>query len=170
MSGGRIPTAGYAGSPVSSLLELLDDQGALDLAGGGSAGEGIDDGGTRRGCLNPERRSVQNVRDNVSTVIAGRVRPGDDHGGHDFTPLRIGDADHCDFEHIRMLAEHGLDLGRRDRSRPRCGSRRAPADHRDVSLVVDVAEIAGLVPAVQNASAVESGSSKYPSINIGLRQ
>ena len=103
---------------------------------------------TRRGCLNGASRPAQNVAQRRRR--RGRSAPGAHtiDRGHDLAPLRIGHADDRDLGDRRVLAEHLLDLGRRDRLAAGADHVARPADDREVAVVVDRAEIAGVVPAV----------------------
>ena len=101
----------------------------------------------RRGCLKGASRPSQNARRASRSGGVG-ARPDDDHRGHDLAPLRVGDADDRDLGDGRVRGEHRFDLGRRDRLAAGADHVAGAADDRQVALVVERAEIAGVVPAV----------------------
>ena len=67
---------------------------------------------------------------------------------HGFAPLRVGHAEHRRLEHGGMAVQHVLDLGAVHVLAAAHDHVLRPVDEVDVALVVQVAEVARVVPAV----------------------
>ena len=120
------PTAvdGHASAGRSGSVGAFDDQGALDLAGGGGAGERVDDRDAA-GLLEGGEPVARRTRAATSTVTASRAGADDDHGGHDLAPLDVGHADDRDLGHVGMRRRAPPRPRAARPSHRRCGSRRA---------------------------------------------
>ena len=144
----RGPVQGVGGAVG---LEALDDEGALDLAGGGGAGEGVDDReaagvlerGEAAGAERPERveRRARSAPARTTTT-AVTTSP---HCG-------VGDADDRDLGDRRgARASTCSTSGGATVSPPVRITSRARPTIDEVAVVVERAEIAGVVPAVAQA-------------------
>ena len=102
----------------------------------------------RRGCLNGRRGGPRRTPAATSRSGGFGAGPHDDDRGHDLAPLQVGYAHDCDLADRGMVAEHVLDLGRRDRLAAGPDDVAGAADDREVAVVVERPEIAGVVPAV----------------------
>ena len=76
-------------------LEAFDDEGALDLAGRGGAGEGVHDG-EAAGVFEGRQPALAERPERVE-IGRGGAGPDDDHRGDDLAPLRVGHPDDRDL-------------------------------------------------------------------------
>ena len=91
--------------------------------------------------------SARSVIDDLLPIDA-RTRPQHHHGPHRLAPVRIGHADHRDFAHRRVLRHRLLDFAAVDVLAARDDHVLLAVDEVQVALVVDVADVAGVHPAV----------------------
>src|SRR6266540_5171486 len=132
---------------LAAAADPLDEQGALHLARGRCAGELVHDletarlleAGERAGAVGAQLAEVERVL---------RARLGHHDRAHDLAPLRVGQADDRDLADPRVRDERRLDLARRHRLAAGPDDVARPALDRQVALVVEGAEVAGVVPAV----------------------
>ncbi len=101
----------------------------------------------RRGCLNGARRPSQNAR-RASRSGASAPARTTTTAVTTSPHCEVGNAHHRDLGDGGMCAEHLLDLGRRNRLAAGADHVAGTADDREIALVVERAEIAGVVPAV----------------------
>src|SRR6202030_1799017 len=78
-------------------------------------------------------------------AAAPGVRPArDDDRGHRLAPALVGPADDGGLEHVGVTLEHCLDLARGDVLATADDRVRLASGHRQPSVLVDLAEIAGM--------------------------
>ena len=103
---------------------------------------------TRRGCLNAGEPAGAERAERLDGHAA-RAGARDDHRGHDLAPLHVGHADDRDLERRRDASPSTASTsGGATVSPPVRITSRARPTIDDVAVVVEHAEIAGVVPAV----------------------
>src|SRR5262249_293449 len=126
---------------LTGRLQPFDDQRALDLACRRRAWQRVDDDETPRLL---ERRQAF-AAEGAHRIDVGRIKPAPHHA---LAPLRGGYPNDRDFSDCRMRVEHGLDLARCNGFATGADYVAGAAHNRQVTLVVERAEIAGVIPAV----------------------
>ena len=80
--------------------------------------------------------------------MASDVRPQHDEGGRDLAGLVVGEADHRGVGDLRVGEQQRLELGRRHLEALVLDELLEPVDDEQVPVGVDVADVAGVQPAV----------------------
>ena len=84
----------------------------------------------------------------MSSAVASASCCQHDERRWDLARLLVGDADHGGVGDRRVGEEHRLELGRRDLEALVLDQLLDPVDDRHVTVLVDVADVAGVQPAV----------------------
>ena len=130
---------------------------------------------TRDGTLYGARCCRQKSRSSLSRRLAG----AQDHPrGHRFALARVGDTRDADFGDCRVCRDHLFDLARPHLKAARLDQILLPIDDEEISVLVQIAEIACVQPAPggaasacsRSAAAVSSGRFQKPIISCGAKK
>ncbi len=120
---------------------------------------------TRRGCLKPGQAALA-VAPEVVHGRGGGAGAEHDGGADELAPLGVRETDDRHLGDRGVVGEGPLHLGRRDGLAPGPQHVADPADDREVPLVVEHAEVAGVVP----AALVERGGRRLGILEVAVHQ